>query len=228
MAIVKKYKSIVKEITSPTEGIFVVTFSSDKDYKFKAGQFLHLALDEYNPSLQWPDSRCFSIQSSPQVKDIKITFSVKGNFTRKMAEELVPGKEVTLKLPYGSLFANVDNLKKYVFIAGGTGVTPFLSMFTDASFANFKSPKLYLGLRQPSYNIYQEELKISREINKTFLVNLIYQESDGILNIEKILKENGVDSNYYISGPPAMITAFKSYLLESKVKEINIFTDDWE
>ena len=35
---------------------------------FKPGQFLHLAIDEYDPSFHWPESRVFSIANSPLVK----------------------------------------------------------------------------------------------------------------------------------------------------------------
>ena len=38
--------------------------------RFAAGQFLHLALDPFRPGDFWPDSRCFSIASSPSQADL--------------------------------------------------------------------------------------------------------------------------------------------------------------
>jgi ferredoxin-NADP reductase len=148
MALIKKYHSSVAEIQNPLTDIYTVSFRSmEKPYKYLPGQFLHLALDPYDPSSQWPESRCFSMQTNGLDELIKITYSVKGVFTKRMASELSPGKEVWLKLPYGELFSKPHPRENTVFIAGGTGVTPYLSLFTDSSFREYKNPKLYLGVK---------------------------------------------------------------------------------
>lgn len=55
-----------------------------------------------------------------------------------------------------------------------------------------------------------------------------YEDEVGMLNIIKILDENSIDSNYFISGPPAMIKAFKQTLIGKVVPANNVLTDDWE
>ena len=48
---------------------------------FKPGQFLHLAIDQYDPSFHWPESRVFSIANSPTRRDkIILWCSVSGVF----------------------------------------------------------------------------------------------------------------------------------------------------
>jgi len=59
-------------------------------------------------------------------------------------------------------------------------------------------------------------------------VKLVYQDTDGILDIKSIFEENGTKSTYFITGPPIMIKNFKKYLIENKVKENKVITDDWE
>jgi len=59
-------------------------------------------------------------------------------------------------------------------------------------------------------------------------ISLFYQDEDGIINIQQIFVENGIDSNYFISGPPVMIKAFKNFLTENGLPLNNILTDDWE
>ena len=224
----KKYKSIIKSITNPFEGIYTLEFRSiGRPFKYHPGQFLHLALDEdYDGIGQWPDSRCFSMQSNPNEETIRITYAVKGNFTTQMEKNLKVGSKVWLKLPYGDLFTQPHNKKNCVFIAGGTGITPFLSLFTDESFKEYINPKIYLGFRSKAYNIYQRELELSR--NPTKFVKSVYEDEVGILDIEQIFSENGTESNYFISGPPAMIKTFKNTLIEKGVSPENILTDDWE
>jgi len=239
MTIVRKYRSIVTDFTNPAPGLYQVKFSPlDGKYKFLPGQFLHLALDEYNPSLPWPESRCFSIQNSPAVDFIKITFSVKGSFTQRMAKELYEGKEVWLKLPYGDIFNRGNFKENCVFISGGTGITPFLSLFTHKSFIEYINPHIYIGFRKKEYNIYLDELTLMGKqagicvdncnYKRKAIIRIYYENNDDKLEINKIFKESKLNSTYFISGPPGMNESFKNFLLGKHVLINKIITDDWE
>ena len=103
----------------------------EKCPSFKPGQFLHLAIDNYDPGFHWPESRVFSVASSPtRLETIRITFSVKGKYTKRMFTEVEEGDIVWLKLPYGSF--TFTKHKSLIFVAGGTGITPFLSFLEYA------------------------------------------------------------------------------------------------
>lgn len=227
---IKKYKSEIISIQNPIEGVYTLEFNSlNGKFKYAPGQFLHLALDpDYDGVGQWPESRCFSVQSNPSDETIKITYSVKGSFTRQMAESLKPGSEVWLKLPYGDLFTQEHNFNDVVFIAGGTGVTPYLSLFCHQSFAAYQNPKLYLGVRSRDFNIYQHEIEKAKNVNTGFKDIVVYENESGILNIKNIAVENGTTATYFISGPPVMIKNFKEYLISVGVSEEGVKTDDWE
>lgn len=224
----KKYLSEVVSITNPFKGIYTVEFRSlDRPYKYDPGQFLHIAIDEdYDGIGQWPESRCFSMQSDPAEDVIRITYAVKGNFTQEMETVLKEGCEVWLKLPFGELFTQPHNKVNTVFIAGGTGVTPFLSLFTHKSFREYVNPKIYLGYKNEDYYIYQKELAAIKNDNAQ--ITIFYENKDGVIDIVKLHEQNGNDSNYFISGPPVMIKIFKNKLIELGVPKENVLTDDWE
>jgi predicted ferric reductase len=224
----KKYRSELISVLNPFEGIYTLEFKSlGRAYKYKPGQYLHIAMDEeYDGIGQWPDSRCFSMQSNPSEDNIRITYAVKGAFTKNMKESLKIGSEVWLKLAYGDLFTQIHNKTNTVFIAGGTGITPFLSLFTHESFSEYLSPKIYLGFRSLSYNNYNDEL--DRSCNSAKNLKIFSEDQDGLIDIENIFNENGRDSSYFISGPPIMIKIFKQALISNKVPEENVLTDDWE
>lgn len=229
----KKYKSELISILNPFSGIYTLEFKSlSGKYKYLPGQFLHIALDEdFDGSGQWPDSRCFSMQSNPNEETIRITYAVKGDFTKQMEEQLKVGSEVWLKLPYGDLFTQPHNKTNTVFIAGGTGITPFLSLFTNESFNEYINPKIYLGFRSKEFNIYQTELdsvKLSDNFEELSELKIFHQDTDGVIDINQIFLDNGTSPNYFISGPPAMIKAFKQALIAKGVLAKNILTDDWE
>lgn len=226
---IKKYRATVATIESITEGVYTLTLESQSGrFKYEPGHFLHLAIDEYDPSLAWPDSRCFSVQSSPEEKELKLTYANKGVFTGRMANELKVGSEVWLKMPYGELFEQEHSKENTVFISGGTGITPYLSLFNDSSFAAYTSPVLYAGFRDQSFHLYEKELSKAVEINPSLKINTVFQDRDGILDISKILAENPKETSFFISGPPVMIKAFKAYLIAKGVAESDVKTDDWE
>lgn len=224
----KKYRSQLISIKNPFTGIYTLEFKSlGSKYKYLPGQFLHIAIDEdYDGAGQWPESRCFSMQSNPNEETIRITYSVKGEFTKQMEQSLNVGSEVWLKLPYGDLFTQSHSKINTVFIAGGTGITPFLSLFTHESFNEYIEPKIYLGFRTNAYNIYNDELNHS--CNSSKFVKLFIEDKDGKLDILNIANENCLESNYFISGPPLMIKIFKQHLIEKGILQSNILTDDWE
>jgi propane monooxygenase reductase subunit len=223
---VKKFKSELVAITNPFKDIYTLEFRSlSTRYKYHPGQFLHIALDpDYDGSTQWPESRCFSMQSNPDQENIKITYAIKGKFTRHMEEHLQIGTEVWLKLPYGDLFTQPHEKINSVFIAGGTGITPFLSLFTHSSFKEYTNPRIYLGFRSISYNIYIEELNSVKLCHP----KIYYENVEGFIDINTVFSENGIKSSYFISGPPVMIKLFKQVLIDKGVPKIQVLTDEWE
>jgi len=227
MSVIKKYKLKIESISNPLPDIYSIKFLIPKRIKYKPGQFLHLAIDDYDPSFPWPESRCFSMQSSPHDEFLKITYAVKGEYTKRMSEELFVGKEVWLKLPYGDLFQRSHNVNNSVFIAGGTGITPFLSLFNDESFSEYNKPVLYAGFRSKKYNIFEEELESIKNINGSIRMHVLYEDESGKLNIDNIFNEQG-NKNYFISGPPQMISKFKDSLINFGVAVGQIFLDEWE
>ena len=227
--IVKKYKTRIVSIENVVDGVYTLELESLKGkFKYAPGQFLHIALDDYDPSMQWPESRCFSVQSSPKEINLKITYAIKGDFTRNMADHFIVGTEVWIKLAYGDLFTQDHNKNNTVFISGGTGITPFLSLFTDPSFVEYKHPKVYMGFRERSLHIYNKELELAQLSNPTMELKNFFQNIDGVIDIAQILSENSASSSFFISGPPVMIKNFKKYLIENGVEEGQVKTDDWE
>jgi NAD(P)H-flavin reductase len=229
MPVICKYRTIVVRFENPVNSIYVVDLKSlDRPFKFLPGQFLHFSLDEYDPSRNWPESRCFSIQYKKGIDRILITFSVNGKYTSRMEKELYEGRVIWVKLPYGTLFNNVSNKDRCVFISGGTGITPFLSLFTDSSFKEYRYPKIYSGFRSLEYNIYNEYIAIAKENNPDIEIQNSYENIDGKLDIAKIFRQEGSKPLYFVSGPPRMVKYFKSYLLENGVSLRLIRTDEWE
>ena len=96
MAVVQKICCCVEQILNHGDHVYTVQLAPDRNVpNFKPGQFLHLALDRYDPGDFWPESRVFSIANSPTTRDhISITYSVRGKFTARMETELTRDRQV--------------------------------------------------------------------------------------------------------------------------------------
>jgi len=212
-----------------------------KSPDFKPGQFLHLAIDEYDPSFHWPESRVFSIANSPTRREkIRITFSVKGNYTRRMFDEVKEGDIVWLKLPYGS-FSFLNDATEIILIAGGTGITPFVSFLEHAIDNEIDTKiRLYYGVRSPEYLIFDSLLHECRRVLKYFKCHIFIEAnanrntfdivSKGMLSIQTILNDTAGNGNaiYYLSGPHQMISSFRKELKVNNMAENKIIIDEWE
>jgi len=118
-----KFPCLVNKIIDHRDHVYTVDLSPERQLpRFRPGHFLHLALDDYDPSSFWPESRVFSIASSSVQRDhLKITYSARGCYTTRMGNELQEGQWVWVKLPYGDFV--IRDANKVVLLAGGTGIT---------------------------------------------------------------------------------------------------------
>jgi NAD(P)H-flavin reductase len=246
-----KTEATVVSITPHGKGVYTVTMKpKGRTPRFKAGQFLHLSVDNYDPAGGfWPESRVFSIASPPGIETLSIIYSVKGSYTKKMEEALKPGLIVWLKLPYGEFIIDscIHDRQDVVLIAGGTGVSPYIPYLEDL--CSSERPKcigrtvLYYGARLRSFILFPE--LITRCLNgvEGFQAD-IYIENEtldgltvpgariqgGRLSIDNIHNESKDlnDPVFFLSGPPAMIKCFKQQLIEKGIALCNIKIDEWE
>jgi ferredoxin-NADP reductase len=122
---------------------------------FRAGQFLHLTVDDYDPAGFWPESRVFSIASSPKERArLRICYSVKGRYTTRMEERLSVGGEVWVKLPYGDFV--IEDSGAAVLIAGGTGISAFTAFLEALTPQDSQAVTLVYGARTPGLLLFQE------------------------------------------------------------------------
>lgn len=202
--------------------------------KFHAGQFLHLALDEYHSDQQWPESRVFSIASAPSGRalELAVTISVKGRFTERIFNTLEEGSECWLKLPYGEFLFPAD--RHLVLIAGGVGITPYLSLLKQMlEEQSGQAVSLCYGIRSAEHYLFGEllarcEAELPQFKKTVYCEDGSVSGNKGLLDIAAIHAAAPEGSLFYLSGPPAMIKIFKSRLRELGVGSERIRVDDWE
>jgi len=248
MANPAKIKASVEAITKHGEGTYEVQFRPEgRVPRFKAGQFLHLTVDEYDPAGGfWPESRVFSIASRSGAERITIVYSAKGRYTKIIEERLAVGQEVWIKLPFGDFIieSRVKEGSDVVLVAGGTGISPFVPYLEELAESGGAGRRvsLYYGLRSPDQLLFGDIL--DRCWKDKSLDLHIWLESDsselkgfpgldrkqGRLDANLIFEESKdfLTPDFFLSGPPAMIKNFKATLLAKGLKLGKIQIDEWE
>ncbi len=232
MQIVTKAKIIsIKEYSNDLREYLI---APEKYKRYDAGTFLQLTLDDVTASDYWPESRTFSVASSYNNKDkqIKLIIRKVGKYTTKIFDELLVGKECTIKYSFGDMILpQFDESGNIVCIAAGSGIAPFLSFVEELNEnGSLDRLELYYTVRKEedfiSYNYLKENVN-----NKNLHLFCTDEKSskgeNRLMNIDDILsKENFLEKHYYICGSPEFITFFKEELTKKQVKKI--YLDEWE
>jgi ferredoxin-NADP reductase len=151
---------------------------------------------------------------------IKIYASHKG-VTNEL-DKLKPGAELIIRDVWGA----ISYKGKGVFIAGGAGITPFISIFRDLRTKDEISGNTLIFANKTRADIILEnEL---RDILRDAFINILSDEKEngyfhGMITAD-FLKDNIGDfhRNFYLCGPPPMMDAVKKQLAGLCVGENSI------
>ncbi len=217
-----KFKCYVKEVKWETNNVFTLKIEPNRKMLFKPGQFCFLRLNKDKLYAKHP----FTISSSLDENTLHFTMKITGRFT-KTASQLKGGEEIILDGPFGIF--TVENNKNLVFIAGGVGITPFMSMIAANSDKQQNITLLYCT-RTKEDIIFKYRLdNISNAWFKKIYILSEEKKPDKGYECGRIRKEiikeyieNVKNSLFYICGPEPMKNEVVKILRSMEVKKQNI------
>ncbi|MEI7901516.1 MAG: FAD-dependent oxidoreductase [bacterium] len=158
-----------------------------------------------------------------------------------MASEINPGVSVWIKMPFGAFRLQAEPGRETILIAGGTGITPFISFLQHAcGQTSAETIRLFYGLRSMNLITHAETVRQSLRQLPAFTCQIFTEDGSGVgdanhalpgqLDINRILSpiSNPASAIFFLSGPPAMVLRFRSELTNQKISPGNIKVDDWE
>jgi ferredoxin-NADP reductase len=151
-----KVKEIIEE-TASTKTLRMVSADGPLPY-FRAGQYVNLFMNIDNVLT----SRPYSISSAPDKPyyDITVRRMDGGFVSHYLLDRVKPGATLESTSPNGSFcYESIIDPSDLVFLAGGSGVTPFMSIIRDI--INKKAPvniHLLYGSRSPEDIVFHDEL----------------------------------------------------------------------
>ena len=225
----KKYLPYaVEAVKHPNNSTTEVTLRAKKDsiQKQRAGQFLFV---RFPRDKDLNESHPFTISSAPSEDVLRLTIKASGDFTRELFAQLKEGADAIVEGPYG-MFNYKTGGSKQIWIAGGIGLTPFLSFLRDMDGSLAHDVDLYYTVRHPEEAIFLEEIEAADQKNPRLKVYIRYSAKDGSLKIEDIVKNAGGDvhsHHVYMCGPLPMTMAFEKKFLDLGLPKDNLHYEEF-
>ena len=231
--LILKFKEKIQ--LAPT--IYEFVFSHADKFNFTPGQYIEWTLP-HDKSDSRGVRRYFTIASSPEEGDIKLGVKIipdKSSTFKKALLALQPGTVLTADQLSGDFVLPKDPSKKYVFIAGGIGVTPFRSIIKNmVNMAVKKDIILFYSAADINEFVYKDIFKDAENFGlKTVFVYggkvpvKDWAGESGFLT-EDMVKKYAPDfeeRTYYLSGPVGMVNNYKGLLSKMGVPQGSIVTD---
>lgn len=220
------YKYSVKEIIDSELNITLQLIpTSKKTLTFIPGQFVFISVKD-NVSIG-KESHPFSLASAPSNKTITLICKKTGDYVDKLLL-LRKGDIVTLSGPYGTFMEKVPVSQKIVGIAGGIGITPFLSLIDEANLLPKNYPPILIFHLVKKKQESQLTEKISTQrcgfqiIEHNSVSKKRFSVSDILLQVDSYKK-----ANFFLCGPMGMMIATRDQLLKAGISPSRIIFEDF-
>jgi ferredoxin-NADP reductase len=151
-------------------------------------------------------SRQYSLCGSPQDESWRVAVLREPNSrggSRYVHDHLEVGTVVQCRGPVNRF--PLERASKYIFVAGGIGITPLLPMIEQVASARAEWSLTY-GARSRNGLVFGPEL-VDRHPDR---VRLVAEDQEGLLPIERLVREAGPDTLIYCCGPEPMLAAAES------------------
>lgn len=206
-----------------TDSIYSFRFRTNEKLSFIAGQYLQLIFDEQdrrNRDL----NKFLSFSCAPNKDYFEVTKRLSNSEFSNKLKGLKAGDELLIKAPMGKCVLHDDH-KKVLFLVGGIGITPVISMLEDVVDSDRELDICLIYANRHYQDVAFAEL-LDQWTKQRDNFDLIHAFSDcepidakcEIGNISHEMLERRVfdykDRMIYVFGPPAMVNAVKGICRE--------------
>lgn len=222
------------------EGTIAFHFEKPSGFAFKAGQSADVTLIDPPDTDAEGNTRTFSIASPPFENELVFTTRMRDTAFKRSLKNVALATEVKIGSVAGSFTLHKNPTKPAMFLAGGIGITPFLSIVRQANHDRLPH-KLYLfySNRRPEDTAFLGTLQNLEKTNPNFRLICTMTEmskSKKDWKGETALIDKGLLSKhlavlqgpiYYIAGPPTMVAAMRQTLVGAGVEEDDIRAEEF-
>jgi 3-ketosteroid 9alpha-monooxygenase subunit B len=217
---------VVEETADTRSFVLEIPAALEETFTYAAGQFCTFRATIDGESVV----RCYSMSSSPDIPDPFMT-TVKrvagGRMSNWMNDTLARGDPIEVLRPSG-LFVLHDNETPIVAFAGGSGITPVISIIKSALATTDRRIVLVYANRSPDSIIFADELERLCSTSSGRLSVHHHLDSDrGFLDAQQCaaLVGEDADADFYLCGPGPYIDTVEAGLASLGVAADRVFIE---
>ena len=211
----------ILSIENETHDVVHIRAEKPESFSFLPGQAadVSLTLPGWEKEL-----RPFTFTSLPSDDDLE--FFIKTYPDHKGVTEQIGKMEKDDTLEIGDVFGDIEYKGEGIFIAGGAGITPFISILKHLEKENLVGNNKLIFANKTSGDIIDKEF-FDHLLGKNF-INVLSEETSNGYEQGYITKEliqsnmNSEDTRFYLCGPPPMMDAVLKQLGELNIAEEKI------
>lgn len=204
-------------------------------FTFEAGQYVDLTVFNAADRDALGPMRSLSIASAPGAATLEFVMRVRDTAFKRNLATLPIGTELHIEGPLDDLGLRADESRELVFIAGGVGIAPFMSVIRDAAAIGrpLRATLFYSNRRQEDAAYLDELWHIERQISGFSLVPVMTQahtsrsvwrgETSRLgIDLLKRYLPSLADHAYYLVGSPFLISEMRRALIVAGVPDADI------
>jgi ferredoxin-NADP reductase len=208
-----------------------VAFARPRGFTFKAGQAIDLALIDPPEMDEKGTGRAFSIVSAPHEDELVIATRARNSAFKRVLKALPIGARLRLDGPFGSLTLHGNRARTAVFLAGGIGITPFMSIIRQVQHEGLpQAIELVYSNRTPEDAAFLAELRQRTRGGGLRLTALMSDVPGGSRVEAKLLREviaRASQPVFYVAGPPGLVSGMRELLAALEVQDDDIKSEDF-
>jgi ferredoxin-NADP reductase len=234
------YQSKVNSREQIAEGTMAFHFEKPAGFDFQGGQSVDMTMLNPPKTDEEGNIRTFSIACPPYENELVFATRMRDTAFKRSLQSISLGTELKIEGPMGSFTLHKNSKKPAAFLAGGIGITPFMSIVAQAAHDRLPySLYLFYSNHRPEEAPFLDFIRRLENDNPNyhFIPTMTEMEKSkpswdgerGYLDRAMLIKylNNLNGPIYYLAGPPAMVAAMRKMLLETKVDEDDIRTEEF-
>lgn len=215
-------------------------FGKPEGFSFRPGQAIDLILRGAVQDAAEPPRHAFSIVSAPHENELVVATRMRGSAFKNALATLPIGAPVDIEGPFGSLTLHRNADRPALFIAGGIGITPFMSMLRHAAHGGLQQDLVLLySNRRPQDSAFIAELQRMQAENPRFRLIATMTAIEGShgswtgetrkIDAAFLAEVAAQLANpvYYVAGPPAMVGALRDALEQAGADADDIRSEEF-
>ena len=183
-------------------------------YDHRPGQYVGIGV-QVDGKFQW---RSYSVSSPPRRRGRTISITVRampeGKLSAHLVNGLAPGTIVRLALPEGDFVLPDPPPAKLLFLVGGSGVTPVMSMLrTLDRRGTMPDVVLHYSSPTPERMIFRDELLALAEKHDGLTLHQLHTDTDGMLELDDLARvcPDWRERETWACGPGPMLDAVHDF-----------------